>query len=257
MVVVASAAAGCSGGSADDAGAPASSAAPTVVVTTSTTETPDVTPSTPADPAASSVAPSSTPSVVSTETIATVPAQAVPGIDSTDPFCRAWSEFAGSFQALAFESSASSDLVAAARLEVVASAAVTSAAQTLDDEYPEPIAFERDAFLDGVIGPFARRAGRASDELRTAGLSPAEIAMLGDLWLLALVDANGDTIGVVVVPVEVSIQVDVATGAFSSNVPAIAVDPSLVTQAEAPATFDYLAENCPDQGILAGNDAID
>jgi hypothetical protein len=108
-----------------------------------------------------------------------------------------------------------------------------------------------------VIGPFARRAGRANVELRAAGLSPTEIATLGEVWLEALVDANGDAVGVVVVPAGTSAQVDQATGVFANNVPPIAADPSLVTEAEAPATFDHLAENCPDQGILGGNDAID
>jgi hypothetical protein len=36
----------------------------------------------------------------------------------------------------------------------------------------------------------------------------------------------------------------------------IADDPSLITRAGAPGTFGYLGEQCPDQGVLAGNDAI-
>jgi len=69
-----------------------------------------------------SVGPSTEVSVVpSTVEIEPVPDVGVPGIDSADPFCRAWSEFAGSFQALAFASIADTDPVAAARLEVVAS----------------------------------------------------------------------------------------------------------------------------------------
>jgi len=43
---------------------------------------------------------------------------------------------------------------------------------------------------------------------------------------------------------------------FAANVPVIAADPSLVTEARAPATLGYLADNCPDQAIFAGNDAI-
>ena len=210
--------------------------------------------------ASSSEAVSSTevPATVSTETIATVPEQGVPGLDSADPFCRAWSEFAGSFQALAFASAAGSDPVAAARLEVVASGAVSAAAQTLADEFPEPIAFERDLFVDDVIGPFARRVGRASDELRAAGLSPDQIAQLGDVWLRALVDAGVDEPAVAVaVPDELAGAVDVAAASFSADAPPIVADPSLVTDAEAPATLEHIAENCPDQGILGGNDAID
>jgi hypothetical protein len=58
------------------------------------------------------------------------------------------------------------------------------------------------------------------------------------------------------VPVELDAAVVAATTAFAADVPPIAGDPSLITRAEAPATLDYLAERCPDQGVLAGNDAI-
>lgn len=198
----------------------------------------------------------------STDTIAMVPEQRVPGLDSADAFCRGWSEFAGSFQALAFASAAGADGAvdgaAAARLEVVASGAVSAAAQLLADEFPEAIVFERDVFVDDVIGPFARRAGRAIDELLAAGLSSAQIEQLGDAWLEALAVADADEADVVVaVPSELIGAVGTATGVFSAGVPPIVADPSLITDAATPATLQYLAENCPDQGILGGNDAID
>ena len=193
-----------------------------------------------------------------TETIATVPEDGVPGIDSEDPFCRAWGEFAGSFQALTLASSLGTDAVDAARLEVVASPAVVSAAQALADNVPDPIAFERDTFVDGVIGPFARRSARAEDELRAAGLSSTDLEQLGDAWLTALADTGVDDPQIVVaVPAEWAGAVDAATAVFVADVPAIAADPSLVTGAAAPATFDYIAGTCPDQGVLGGNDAID
>jgi len=59
------------------------------------------------------------------------------------------------------------------------------------------------------------------------------------------------------VPDGLTEAVDAATEVFAANVPVIAADPSLITQAEAPAMLGHLADNCPDQGILAGNDAID
>lgn len=156
------------------------------------------------------------PSTLSAETIVPVPDDRVPGIDSDDPFCRAWSEFAVS------------------------------------------IAFEREVFVADVIGPFARRADRASGELRAVGLSTAQIDALGDLWLMALVDTGVDDPEIdVVVPEELVDAVAAAVDNFSTDVPAIAEDPSLVTQASSPATFEYLSTNCPDQGILAGNDAIE
>lgn len=260
-VVLVVAAVGCS----DDNGAAPESdieaSTSSAGAATSTTEAPDAVTTT-SETAPSSVAPTvastEPPPTAPMETVATVPEQGVPGIDSANPFCRGWSEFAGSFQTLAFASLAGADPVAAARLEVVASAAVTSAAQMLADTFPDSVAAEREVFLDGVIGPFARRAGRLLDELVAAGLSVGEIEQLGDLWLTALIDAGVDGAEiVVVVPDELTDAVDAAAQVVAADVPPISADPSLVTQAEAPATFGYLTDNCPDQGILAGNDAVD
>jgi hypothetical protein len=191
------------------------------------------------------------------ETIATVPEQAVPGIDSEDPFCRAWSEFAGSFQALTFASIEGTDPLVGSRLEVVAAGAVVAAARSLDDSFPDEIADERGVFIDDVIGPFARRAARAADELRSVDVRDDDIERLGDAWLAALVasDATEPALDVDV-PAELDAAVAAATSAFAADVPPIASDPSLITQAGAPATLGYLAERCPDQGVLAGNDAI-
>jgi hypothetical protein len=181
----------------------------------------------------------------------------VPGIDSADPFCRAWSEFAGTFQALTF-ASAGPDPFSAARLEVVAAAAVVSSAQQLDADFPEQIADEREVFVDDVIGPFSRRAARALDELESAGLAPLEVELLGDAWLTALAESGLDDPEILVtLRAELDAAVETATAAFTANLPPIVADPSLITDAEAPATFDYLAGRCPDRGTLAGNDAID
>ena len=124
--------------------------------------------------------PPSSPATVG-ETIATVPEQAVPGIDSEDPFCRAWSEFAGSYQTLTFASIVAADPLVGARLEVIAAGAVVSAAQALDEAFPDEIAGERERFVVDVIGPFARRAARAVDELRAVGLAD-DVELLGRAW---------------------------------------------------------------------------
>jgi hypothetical protein len=201
--------------------------------------------------------PAPTVAVTAGDTIATVPEQLAPGIDSDDPFCRAWSEFAGSFQALTFASIAAEDALAAARLEVLAADAVVSAVQTLDDSFPDEIADERTRFVDEVVGPFARRSGRAVDELRAAGLAEGDLDSLGRAWLMALAAADGtEPMLDVDVPSELDAAVQAATASFAAAVPPIAADPSLVTDAAAPATLAYLAERCPDQGVLAGNDAI-
>lgn len=270
LVLLALSAAACT---ADDADAPSATATTTATATetatTATARTSDAGTTAPSTEPASdatadssevttSTADSASADTVPAETIATVPEEGVPGIDSGDPFCQGWGEFAGSFQALALASSLGTDAVAATRLEVVASPAVVSAAQKLADGFPESIAVERDTFVDDVIGPFARRAAQAADELRTAGLAAADLELLGDAWIAALVDAGVDDPEIeVVVPSELVGAVDAATAAFLASMPTIALDPSLVTQADAPATRAYLSENCPDQGILGGNDAID
>lgn len=219
--------------------------APTTTIT-SPTATPATTPATTTP----------TPAPVD-ETIATVPEEAAPGIDSEDPFCRAWSEFAGSFQALTFASIDAADPVVGARLEVVAAGAVVAAAQSLDDAFPGEIVGEREVFGDDVIGPFARRAARAADELRSVGVGDDDIELLGDAWLAALVASDpADPVIAVDIPAELDNAIDAASAAFAADVPPIAADPSLITRAEAPGTFGYLAEQCPDQGVLAGNDAI-
>jgi hypothetical protein len=253
------AAVGCSGG--------AASTEPTVAASGAAVATTEVATTTPATSAAATTSAPATvasttelasTSSVGPDTIATVPDDGVPGIDSENAFCRAWGEFAGSFQALVLVSSVSTDPVEAARLEVVASPAVVSAARSLDDALPESVAGERVAFVDGVIGPFSLRAQRATEALAAAGLSSAEVTELGELWLDTLAAAGVDDPEIaVVVPPGLVGEVDAAVAEFVAAVPAIGDDPSLVTAATAPSTFGYLADNCPDQGILGGNDAID
>ncbi len=252
-VLVVGALAGCDRNDDATGATPSESSASTTepaIVERATTSDSDTAPTTTVDATTTVVTPPT-----ASETIATVPEEGVPGIDSADPFCRAWSEFAGTFQALAFASAL--DVADAAEREVVAAAAVVDAVRTLDDEFPESIVAERVVFVGDVIGPFARRSERAVDELRLAGLDDEQIIALGDVWLRALADAGvDDPEFTVAVPDDLVAAVDAATAAFADDVPPIAADPSLITDADTPATLAYLAERCPDQGILAGNDAI-
>lgn len=193
----------------------------------------------------------------SADTLATVPEAGVPGLDSDDPFCRAWSQFAGSFQAVALASNLGSDPRAALRLEVAASGAVARAAADLATSLPPEVAVEREVFLDELLGPFTVRATVARDALLAAGLAPEAVDELADLWLAAAAEGSGDPDLVVVVTSDFQPAFDEAVADFSASVPSIAADQSLVTDAAAPMTIAYIAANCPDQGILAGNDIID
>jgi hypothetical protein len=188
--------------------------------------------------------------------IATVPDSGVPGLDSDDVFCRGWSEFAATFQALAFMSASGADPAGAVRAEVVAAGAVLDAVVTIDSSFPEVIAGERRWFVDGLLGPFTRRAERARDELLAAGLSPTGIDELGAVWLDALANA-GLAAPAVQVPDPFRSAVDTAAASFSAALPAIGDDPSLVTDAATPETVAYISATCPDQGTLGGYDVID
>ncbi len=244
VLVAASVAAGCSSSN-DTAIAPDPSTGRSTEV------------SSPAGPTSAPVEVTVPVATASADTLATVPEAGVPGIDSGDPFCRAWSRFAGSFQALALASNLGSDPRAALRLEVAASGAVTRAAADLATSLPPEVAGERGVFLDELLGPFTVRATVARDALLAAGLAPEAVDELGDLWLAAAAEGAGDPDLVVVVTSDFQPAFDEAVADFSAAVPSIAADQSLVTDAAAPMTIAYIGANCPDQGILGGNDIID
>lgn len=186
----------------------------------------------------------------------TVPDTGVPGIDSADLFCRSWSEFAGSFQALA-GAWALGEPVDAARSEVAASALILAAVETFDANLPSELESERDA-LSELVGGMSRRAEAADDEMVAAGLAAPAIVALGEAWLTALVDAGVDdpTITVVVPAAVDPTAFESAVTAFAASKPPITEDPSLITDVEIPLTEQYLIANCPDQGTLGGNDNV-
>jgi hypothetical protein len=187
-------------------------------------------------------------------TLPTVPETGVPGIDSDDLFCRSWSEFTGSFQALA-GAWALGEQLAAARLEVAASAALLTAATQLDANVPAEVETER-AALTELTEPMSRRAQAARDEMLAAGLADDAMDALGAAWLDALAESGVDDPDLsVAVPAGVDeAAFTQAVQAFAAARPSIVEDPSLITDAVVP---QYLIDNCPDQGTLAGNDVIE
>lgn len=239
--------AGCSGS--DDATAPTqsdrtpSSASPTAEPTVTDETTGDTT------------SPTSVVTAATEVTLATVPDEGVPGIDSEDPFCNAWSRFAGSFQALAFASSFAADPI---RLEVAASDAIVSAVADLDESLPAELGSERDLLLRDLLGPFSARAAQARQALVDAGMDAEQIEALGETWLAAIaVGGLHDADLVLEIPVASQAAFDAAVVAFGAEVDPIVADRSLVTDASAPMTEAHIAETCPDQGILGGNDVVE
>lgn len=195
------------------------------------------------------------PDVAASTTIAVVPDTGVPGIDSDDAFCRAWSEFAGSFQLLGLVS-AVGDPDDARRLEVLAAPTILDAVAALDEHLPATLVDERDAFVDAFAGPMARRALVATGELTRVGIDPAA---LEEAWLEGLVAAGVDDPAP-----SISLPTDVDAVAFADAVDAtaellvpIVEDLDLVTDVDVSATLAYIDETCPDQGTLGGNDIVD
>ena len=193
-----------------------------------------------------------------TTVLPTVPEVGVPGIDSTDLFCRSWSEFAGSFQALALASTFATGDLAAQRSEVVASGAIIAAVAGLDEHLPPELEDEREVLIVEFVGPMERRAVRASADLAVAELTSEQIDQLAEVWLTALVIAGVDEPDIELnVPADLVPGVEEAVASFSRSVPLIHEDPSLITDASVPLTEAYIVENCPDQGTLGGNDVIE
>lgn len=192
------------------------------------------------------------------DTIATVAPDGVPGIESADVFCRAWSEFGGSFQALALAGNLARDPTTARRVELAAASAVTGAWAAMDDHFPDEVGSAgRSEFLDGLLGPFARRAAAAESALREAGLTAEQVRELGELWIETLTEVGlGDPDIAVNVPAGMRPAFDAAVADFTADVPPIPADPSLITDVPAQQATTYIATHCPDQGTLAGIDIV-
>lgn len=244
----------CSGS--DDATSPVDSAAVTGVAGGPTTGAS----ATSADSTASDRTGSTTPTppLETFEPIDTVPVDGVPGIDSDDAFCQAWSEFGGTFQALALASHAATDEATARRAELAAAHALGEALATMTEQFPMAIDDAgRQEFLDGLLGPFARRAAYAESFLLEAGLTPEQLGELGDLWIATLASTGlGDPDIDVDIPAAMQPAFDQAQAAFEAAVPAIPDDPSLITDVAAEETAAHIAATCPDQGTLGGNDFV-
>ena len=82
--------------------------------------------------------------------------------------------------------------------------------------------------------------------------------MLRPVWLAALTEAGVDDPELkVVVPASINgASLDAAVASFSNAQLRIVEDPALITDARIPLTEAYLANVCPDGGILSGNDDI-
>lgn len=180
----------------------------------------------------------------------------VPGLDSDDMFCSAWSRFAGSFQVVAVTAafgSGTPDQLAS--LEVAAAPTVTAAYDQLVENWPDELAPEADVVADEFLGPFARRLDAAYAALSEVGADDSAIATIEQAWLAGLAQRDPSTPEFVVdLPDEMWALIDEAAAAFARQRVPFHQDPSLVTEVQTPLTSEYLAVSCPDQGTLSGQE---
>jgi len=192
------------------------------------------------------------------ESLPPVAETGVPGIDSEDAFCRAWSRYAGSVQAisLAWALQPPAD---AARLEVAATEAVGDAVAAMAANLPAEIDANRQALTVDVPGPFLRRAERARELLADAGLGEDQIGTLAGAWIDAITEQGVDSETLSIdVPPDSAAALETASQAFADELPSVNEDPTLDTTAfDINPSLDYISANCPDQGTLAGNDVIE
>lgn len=194
----------------------------------------------------------------STNPLPPVAETGVPGIESDDDFCRSWSTYAGSVQAisLAWTLQPPED---AARLEVAATAALSDAVRGMADTLPEEIEGNRQPLTVDVPGPFLRRAERANALLVDAGAEPDQIEQLGTSWIAAITEQGVQTENLSIdVSPDAQAALDAAAEAFADELPSVTEDPTLdTTEFDIGPSLDHIAANCPDQATLAGNDVVD
>jgi hypothetical protein len=249
--------AGACSGDDDDAGASTTVAAtaPTTVPNTPMT-TPLTTPDGSPDPG---VSPPSDPSptAASAPPPTAGPAETgVPGLDSEDAFCSAWSRFGGSWQLL-LQAGATADPADVARLEVIASTVVQDAYDDVFAVWPAELENERDVVADAYFGAFQRRSADAAAALAESGATDADVAALAQAWDAALEQYDPSSTVDVAVPPDVQPLVDQAATAFIAARVPLQADPSMVITAETPSTDAFLATACPDEGWIVGQDVVD
>lgn len=193
-----------------------------------------------------------------TESLPPVAETGVPGIESDDGFCRSWSTYAGSVQALSL-AWALQPADAAATLEVASSAAVTAAVEGMAEQLPDEIESNRQALTVDVPGPLLRRSDRGRRLLVDAGLDDAQIELLGAAWIEAITEQGIDTETLTIdVPEASTDALAEAAQTFAAELPSIVEDPTLdTTEFDITPSLAYISANCPDQATLAGNDVID
>ena len=187
--------------------------------------------------------------------IVTVPEVGIPGLDSADRFCAAWSRFGGSWQVLQVAAYFGPSPSVVPSLEVLAAPVVVDAFDTMFAVWPAELDGEREVVRTEYFGALRRRAEVALDTLAAVGATDGDLAGLAAAWEDALSSRRGDD---VVPPVALTRPLDdlvtSAADELEQRTPGFLDDPALLIVAETPATDMFLATACPDQGVLAGSE---
>lgn len=192
---------------------------------------------------------------VTTAPIVELPATGVPGLDSDDAFCAAWSRFGGSWQVLVVGSTFLGDPQRVATWEIAAAAVIDDAYAQLLDHFPDELTSEAEIVAEAYFGALHRRARAAAASLADAGADADVVQQLGQGWLDALAGRDPfDADLTFEVPAEVRQLVDRAVADFRSQRVEFHLDPSMVIGVETPLTDSYLETACPDQGTLSGQE---
>ena len=201
------------------------------------------------------------PQPVGEATTATAPPSptGVPGIDATDEFCAAWARYGGTVQIVAVAVNFGElDSVQSARLELESAPTVVGAVAEISADWPAELADERDVALDRYLGPYGRRAEKAVEALRGAGVDDAGQATLQSAWAQVLATRNPDEPTVdVELPADLLAEVDAGATAFDAAVTPWDSDPSLSANLnDIPKTKAYLAAHCPDLASIGIGDDV-
>lgn len=180
----------------------------------------------------------------------------VPGLDSDDVFCAAWSRWAGSYQAVlvsnAFGVGSPHDL---AVVEVLAAPVATQAYDDVFGAWPVALVAEQDIVAESYLGPITRRLLIAYEALVEAGADQAAFDSIAVAWVTALSERD---------PASADMQIDLAdefwpivdaaADVFADRVPLFASDTSLIIDVDTPLTDEFLESACPDRGSLTGQE---
>jgi len=145
-----------------------------------------------------------------------------------------------------------------AALEIVAGGTVVAAVAEIEDRWPAEVAGEESSVIDDLLGPFRRRADKALEAARAAGLGESELEQLRAAWATALQQRRPDepVIAVPSLPAALATAVTNAAVSLDATATPFADDPSLRVDVAAPITYKYLADHCPDLAASGVGDAL-